>query len=128
MNLARAHATDQLANAPPPLLLPCIGPCRRRPHNTANMLEHFNPPGSAAKLAAKVADKQARGWSGDAADGLPDADLITFELGLFQRMLLEAAVFGAVLHGVEAHVERAYSYQLACRREREAQQAAAPQD
>lgn len=41
--------------------------------------------GSAARLAAKAADKMARGWSGAEADGaLPDADLLTFEFGLFQ--------------------------------------------
>lgn len=41
--------------------------------------------GSAARLAAKSADKTARGWSGADAEGaLPDADLLTFEFGLFQ--------------------------------------------
>lgn len=41
--------------------------------------------GSAARLAAKSADKMARGWSGEDPEGaLPDADLLTFEFGLFQ--------------------------------------------
>lgn len=37
------------------------------------------------RLAAKSADKMARGWSGADVDGaLPDADLLAFEFGLFQ--------------------------------------------
>ena len=45
----------------------------------------FPCAGSAARLAAKAAEKKARGWSGaDAEDALPDADLLTFEFGLFQ--------------------------------------------
>lgn len=76
--------------------------------------------GAAARLAAKAADKQARGWSGADAEGaLPDADLLTFEFGLFQRMLLEAAVYGAVLYGTEQRLERDYCYKLSARKDRE---------
>lgn len=78
----------------------------------ANILEHFNIPGTAAKLAAKTGL--------DAAGALPDADLVAFEFGLFQQLLLEAAVYGAVLFGVEQKVQQQYGYELACRREREA--------
>jgi hypothetical protein len=79
----------------------------------ANILEHFNIPGTAAKLAAKTGLDAAAG-------ALPDADLVAFEFGLFQQLLLEAAVYGAVLFGVEQKVEQQYGYELACRREREA--------
>lgn len=86
------------------------------------MWEHFNTPGTSARLAAKAADQAARGWSGQGAEDstLPDANLVSFEFGLFQRLLLEAAVYGAVLYGVERRLEQHYGYKLACRREREA--------
>ncbi|KAF8060476.1 hypothetical protein HT031_004652 [Scenedesmus sp. PABB004] len=94
----------------------------------ANLLEHFNTPGTAARLAARAADASARGWSGEGPPpgSLPDADLVSFELGLFRRLLLEAAVFGAVLHGVEVELEAAHGYALSSRAEREAHRGAAP--
>jgi hypothetical protein len=81
----------------------------------ANLLEHFNTPGTAARLAARSTDQNPH-----LEGSLPDADLVSFELGLFRRLLLEAAVYGAVLFGVEQQVEQQYAYKLACRREREA--------
>lgn len=38
-----------------------------------------------------------------------------------QRMLLEAAVYGAVLFGVEQKLEQQYSYKLSTRKDREEQ-------
>lgn len=87
----------------------------------ANLWEHYNTPGASAKLAAKAADKSARGWSGQGPDdgSLPDADLVTFEFELFQRLLLEASVFGSVLFGAEQCLEQQYGYQLSSRKDRE---------
>lgn len=89
----------------------------------AKMWEHFNTPGASAQLAARAADKAARGWSGEGPDegSLPDADLVAFEFGLFQRLLLEAAVFGCVLFGAEQWVEQQYGYKLSSRKDREEQ-------
>ncbi|WIA35179.1 hypothetical protein OEZ86_003645 [Tetradesmus obliquus] len=81
----------------------------------ANLLEHFNTPGTAARLAARSTEQDP-----PLEGSLPDANLVSFELGLFRRLLLEAAVYGALLFGVEQQVERQYSYKLSCRREREA--------
>jgi hypothetical protein len=42
--------------------------------------------GSSARLAAKAADKAARGWAGEGldGDGLPEADMVAFEFANFQ--------------------------------------------
>jgi hypothetical protein len=43
---------------------------------------------------------------------LPEADLLSFELGGFQRLLLEAGVFGFLMRRAEAQLQ-AGGYQLA---------------
>jgi hypothetical protein len=42
-------------------------------------------------------------------------------LCVLQRMLLEAAVYGAVLFGVEQRLDREYGYKLSARKDREEQ-------
>jgi hypothetical protein len=97
------------------VLLLLLLPHRLQMEPAANLLEHFNTPGTAARLAARSTDHDP-----PLEGSLPDANLVSFELGLFRRLLLEAAVYGAVLFGVEQNVEQQYGYKLACRREREA--------
>lgn len=53
---------------------------------------------------------------------------MAFEFGLFQRLILEAAVFGALLFNAEQRLEREFGYTLSSRRDREAQQEPAAED
>jgi hypothetical protein len=90
-------------------------------------LEHFNAPGTSARLAAAAADRAARGFGNndsDASGGLPDADLVSFEFGLFQRLLLEAALLGVALRRAEDVIQDRHGYPLMARAEREAVAAA----
>ena len=57
--------------------------------------------------------------------GLPEADLVSCQVGLFKSLLFEAAVFGALLRDAEEQVQQ-NGYQLASyeQRRHHAQQAA----
>jgi hypothetical protein len=46
---------------------------------------------------------------------------VLFLLCVVQRMLLEAAVYGAVLFGVEQRLDTEYGYKLSARKDREEQ-------
>jgi hypothetical protein len=92
--------------------------------------EHYSPPGSAEEMARNARSKQERGWQVDAskaAPELPEADLVTFSVGEFGGLLVEAAVIGSLLWEVERTVQEDYSYKLGPKAARQ-QQAESDED
>ena len=86
----------------------------------SSISEHYSAPGTAEELAREAKRKAARGWdpgAADAAPKLPEADLVTFKVGGFGALLVEAAVVGCLLWESERRVEK-MGYSLESRAER----------
>jgi hypothetical protein len=71
----------------------------------ASISEHYSPPGAAEEAAREAKRKAARGWDAGAAPTLPEADLVTFKVGGFGALLVEAAIMGCLLLDSERRVE-----------------------
>jgi len=83
--------------------------------SASSIPEHYSPPGTAEELQRQARQKQERGWQVDASQAtpeLPEADLVTFSVGQFGGLLVEAAVVGCLLWETERKVQEDFEYKL----------------